>query len=49
MGVVRSHRMVAMDTWNTVKVHRENNEAKLWLNQDQPVQGTSQVGYDTGH
>lgn len=43
MGVVRSNSVVAMDTWNTLKVHRENNEAKLWLNQDQPVHGNSEV------
>ncbi|XP_052775155.1 pikachurin-like isoform X2 [Mya arenaria] len=45
VGVVRSTSRVAMDTWNTVRVSREETHASLWLNNDQPVSGSSEGSY----
>ncbi|XP_053394807.1 pikachurin-like [Mercenaria mercenaria] len=45
MGVVRSSGPVVMDTWNTLRIHRHETMATMWLNDEQPVQGTSLGSY----
>lgn len=43
VGVVRSSGPVVMETWNTLRIHRQETMATMWLNDEPPVQGSSQV------
>lgn len=45
MGVVRSASPVVMETWNTLRIIRHETMATLLLNDDHPVEGTSQGSY----
>ncbi|XP_065291471.1 basement membrane-specific heparan sulfate proteoglycan core protein isoform X26 [Dermacentor albipictus] len=42
VGYLRSHRPVQMDTWHTVQISREKKDAKLNVDDQSEVTGTSQ-------
>ncbi|KAL4236805.1 hypothetical protein ACF0H5_005192 [Mactra antiquata] len=45
MAILRSESTVVMETWNILRIYRYENIASIWLNQDQPVNGTSPGSY----
>ena len=43
MGTVQSHVAVKIGEWNILKILRQDSEATLWLNDAEPVKGSSPV------
>ena len=43
MGTLQSHVPVRIGEWNILKILREDSDAKLWLNDAEPVTGSSPV------
>ena len=43
MGTLHSHIPVRIGEWNILKILREDSNATLWLNDAEPVKGSSPV------